>query len=88
MLIVFSNGRELRLLPRDLKNKGPRAFVGPPRPPTYRNYGRAIRIDNDVWNELVKRADPNCDNANTVLRRVFGLSPKRPFPHSKPMRSV
>ena len=32
-----------------------------------------IRIDNDVWAELKKRAEPLVDNPNSVLRRILHL---------------
>ena len=35
-----------------------------------------IRIDDDVWRELKKRAEPLVDNPNSVLRRLFGLNGK------------
>lgn len=34
---------------------------------------KVIRIDDDVWENLVKRAQPLVDSPNDVLRRVFGL---------------
>ena len=34
---------------------------------------RVIRIDDEVWVELQKRARPLEDTPNSVLRRVFGL---------------
>ena len=34
---------------------------------------KVIRIDEDVWAELQKRARPLVDTPNSVLRRVFGL---------------
>lgn len=34
---------------------------------------RVIRIDDDVWAELQRRARPLEDTPNSVLRRVFGL---------------
>jgi hypothetical protein len=37
---------------------------------------RSIRIDADVLEQLEKRSKP-FETANQVLRRVFGLSPKR-----------
>jgi hypothetical protein len=35
---------------------------------------KVIRIDEEVWAELQKRARPLEDTPNSVLRRVFGLS--------------
>jgi len=35
-----------------------------------------IRIDDQVWREIQKRAEPLIDNENSVLRRVFGLDAK------------
>ena len=35
---------------------------------------RTIRIDDDVWKALMKRAKPLEDTPNSVLRRVLGLS--------------
>lgn len=32
-----------------------------------------IRIDNGVWKELQKRAEPLIDSPNTVLRKIFNL---------------
>ncbi len=32
-----------------------------------------IRIDNDVWTELKKRAEPLVDNPNSVLRKILHL---------------
>jgi hypothetical protein len=34
---------------------------------------RVIRIDEEVWTELQRRARPLEDTPNSVLRRVFGL---------------
>ena len=34
---------------------------------------KVIRIDEDVWTELQRRARPLEDTPNSVLRRVFGL---------------
>ena len=34
---------------------------------------KVIRIDDEVWAELQKRARPLEDTPNSVLRRVFGL---------------
>jgi hypothetical protein len=34
---------------------------------------KVIRIDEEVWAELQKRARPLEDTPNSVLRRVFGL---------------
>jgi len=33
-----------------------------------------IRIDDDVWKELQKRAQPFVDTPNTVLRRMMGMN--------------
>jgi hypothetical protein len=48
-----------------------------------RQYGKremedmpTIRIDDEVWQELKRRAEPLVDSANDVLRREFGLGPK------------
>jgi hypothetical protein len=38
---------------------------------------KAIRIDDEVWAELQKRARPLEDTPNSVLRRVFGLPEER-----------
>jgi hypothetical protein len=35
-----------------------------------------IRIDDQVWREIQKRAEPLVDNENSVLRKVFGLDAK------------
>ena len=35
---------------------------------------KVIRIDEEVWAELQKRARPLVDTPNSVLRRVFSLS--------------
>jgi hypothetical protein len=35
---------------------------------------KVIRIDDDVWVELQRRARPLEDTPNSVLRRVFGLA--------------
>lgn len=34
---------------------------------------RPIRVDQAVWKEIQKRAQPLVDTPNSVLRRVFGL---------------
>ena len=39
---------------------------------------KVIRIDNEVWAELQRRAVPLEDNPNSVLRRVLGLAAKEP----------
>ncbi len=36
-----------------------------------------IRVDEEVWNELQKKAEPLVDNPNSVLRRVLGLADHR-----------
>jgi len=36
---------------------------------------RVIRIDQEVWAELQRRAVPFKDNPNSVLRKILGLSP-------------
>jgi negative regulator of replication initiation len=36
--------------------------------------GPTIRIDSEVWEHMKKHARPLEDNANTVLRRLLGLS--------------
>ena len=33
-----------------------------------------IRVDEEVWTELQKKAEPLVDNPNSVLRRILGLS--------------
>ncbi len=35
---------------------------------------RTIKIDDDVWAALQKRAQAFVDTPNDVLRRVFGLA--------------
>jgi negative regulator of replication initiation len=40
---------------------------------------KVIRIDNEVWGALQKRATPLADTPNSVLRRVLGL----PAPSAK-----
>jgi len=35
---------------------------------------RLVKIDDEVWAELKKRAEPFVDSENDVLRRVFGLN--------------
>lgn len=40
--------------------------------------GRSIAIDNEVFAELQRRAEPLVDDANSVLRRVLGLPPDGP----------
>lgn len=35
-----------------------------------------VRIDDEVWKELQKRAEPLVDSPNTVLRKIFGLDIK------------
>lgn len=37
-----------------------------------------IRVDNDVWNYLKKRAQPFEDTPNTVLRRLLRLERRAP----------
>jgi len=37
---------------------------------------RVVRIDDEVWSELQRRAIPLEDNPNSVLRRVLGLAGK------------
>ena len=39
---------------------------------------RVIRIDDEVWRELQKRAEPFEDNPNSVLRKILGLPGKEP----------
>lgn len=39
---------------------------------------RVIRIDDEVWSELQRRAIPLEDNPNSVLRRILGLAGKEP----------
>jgi len=41
---------------------------------------KVIRIDDQVWAELQRRARPLEDTPNSVLRRVFGLSEEGPEP--------
>lgn len=33
-----------------------------------------IRVDDKVWNELQRRAEPLVDTPNSVLRRILGLT--------------
>ena len=33
-----------------------------------------IRVDDEVWNELQRRAEPLVDTPNSVLRRILGLT--------------
>lgn len=33
-----------------------------------------IRVDDEVWKELQRRAEPLVDTPNSVLRRIFGLT--------------
>jgi len=44
---------------------------------------RTIRIDDDVWRSLQRRATPFEDTPNAVLRRVLGLDGARPRPSIK-----
>src|SRR5438067_716920 len=39
---------------------------------------RSIRIDDDVWDELKRRAEPLEDTPNAVLRRALGLDSATP----------
>ncbi|MFC1848386.1 hypothetical protein ACFLXV_03660 [Chloroflexota bacterium] len=40
---------------------------------------RVVRIDDDVWAELQRRAVPFEDNPNSVLRRILGLAAREPI---------
>lgn len=51
---------------------------------------RLIKIDDEVWEELKKRAEPFVDSENDVLRRVFGLDnhPRRSLVHREEIGQI
>lgn len=49
---------------------------------------RQISIDNDVFVELQRRAEPLVDDANSVLRRVFGLDSDKSHQSQDPQSAL
>ena len=47
---------------------------------------RVIRIDDEVWAQLQRRARPLEDTPNSVLRRVFGLAEQGAEPEGADLR--